>query len=223
MTQILEFDGVAVTLAGGQVSAAGRSIRLSGRESALLYALTAVPGQLVSKPELRTLVWGPTSRVSINTVEACMGALRRKLTRIGLLHPLQTVHGRGYRLNASGHTRTPVGTPRTQQLHLGTVMLTLDPVQVSVAGQSVQLSRRESALLHALAQRMGGVVSREELLRLVWDPQHPVTGNAVEVYIGYLRVKLDQLGIRHLLHTVRGRGYQLADTPTRSHQPSSAS
>jgi DNA-binding response OmpR family regulator len=53
---------------------------------------------------------------------------------------------------------------------------------------------------------------------MAWGREVTVTANAVEVYIGYLRRKLDHLGAGDLLHTVRGRGYQLVLSPEPVHR-----
>jgi DNA-binding response OmpR family regulator len=71
----------------------------------------------------------------------------------------------------------------------------------------VALSPREYAVLLALALRAGAVVSKDELLREVWGDEDSVTRNVVEVYVGYLRRKLESVGAGDVLQTVRGHGY----------------
>jgi DNA-binding response OmpR family regulator len=73
----------------------------------------------------------------------------------------------------------------------------------------IELTPREDALLGYLAHRAGHVVSKAELLRHVW-PDEDTDANAVEVYIGYLRRKIDAPFGRSTIETVRGRGYRLA-------------
>ena len=87
--------------------------------------------------------------------------------------------------------------------------LVIDPARrrVTWAGQPVALSPREFAVLAALARRAGSVMSKDELLRAVWGDEHAASRNAVEVYVGYLRRKLDAVGAGAVLHTVRGHGY----------------
>jgi len=93
--------------------------------------------------------------------------------------------------------------------------LQLDPAARTASWKQcpVDLSPREYAVLHALVIHQGEVVSKTQLQRMAWGREVAVTGNAVEVYIGYLRRKLDYLGAGNLVHTVRGRGYQLALSP----------
>ena len=92
--------------------------------------------------------------------------------------------------------------------------LCLDPVtkQARWANQPFHLSPREFQLLYELACRPDTVLSRAELLDLVWGPG-AVSPNAVEVYIGYLRRKLRTVGADHVLRTERHRGYQIRTDP----------
>jgi DNA-binding response OmpR family regulator len=78
---------------------------------------------------------------------------------------------------------------------------------VTWAGRPVELSPREYALLAELTRRAGTVVSKDELLSAVWGDEQAATRNAVEVYVGYLRRKLDAVGAGQVLRTVRGHGY----------------
>jgi DNA-binding response OmpR family regulator len=84
--------------------------------------------------------------------------------------------------------------------------------RVRWAGDVLQLSPREFAVLAVLIGRAGAVVTKDELLRAVWGDEQAATRNAVEVYVGYLRRKLDAAGAGEVLHTVRGHGY-LVTTP----------
>ena len=74
----------------------------------------------------------------------------------------------------------------------------------------IELTAREDALLTFLALRAGTVVSKADLLRHVW-PDDETDPNAVEVYVGYLRRKIDAPFGRASIETVRGRGYRLVD------------
>jgi len=76
-------------------------------------------------------------------------------------------------------------------------------------GQPVLLSPREFAVLEYLMRRGGQVVSKPELLAHVWDVDFAGDANVVEVYVGYLRRKLDVPFGRHTIETVRGAGYRL--------------
>jgi DNA-binding response OmpR family regulator len=79
-------------------------------------------------------------------------------------------------------------------------------------GQEIVLTSREYALLEYLALRVNETVSRSDIWEHVYDFESSATSNVVDVYIGYLRKKLDE-GRRPLIHTVRGRGYRLGVEP----------
>jgi DNA-binding response OmpR family regulator len=89
--------------------------------------------------------------------------------------------------------------------------LTLDPAtkEVSRGGRPIELTPREFALLEYLLRRGEAVVSKIELLDHVWDAPEDTDPNVVEVYVGYLRRKIDTPFGRSSLRTVRGAGYRL--------------
>ena len=93
--------------------------------------------------------------------------------------------------------------------------LALDPAArtATVDGTDVSLSPREFALLEMLLDRSGAVVTRTELLDHVWDSSYDGVSNVVDVYVRSLREKIDRPFGVHLIHTVRGSGYRVADTP----------
>ena len=75
--------------------------------------------------------------------------------------------------------------------------------------RSIGLTERESSLLLLLFKERGKAVSRSQILREVWNDEQGVSSNVVEVYIRYLRQKLEEGGDTRLIHTIRGRGYCL--------------
>ena len=76
-------------------------------------------------------------------------------------------------------------------------------------GERIDLTAREYALLEFLALRAGQVVSRLEIWEHVYDFRSTVESNVVDVYIGYLRKKIERRGCPRLIHTRRGQGYLL--------------
>ncbi|MCG8916806.1 MULTISPECIES: response regulator transcription factor [Actinokineospora] len=98
-----------------------------------------------------------------------------------------------------------------RRLRLGSLLVDRGAREVSFNGEPVPLSPREFAVLDCLAGRAGSVVTKDELLRAVWGDEQAATRNAVEVYVGYLRRKLDAAGADGIVRTVRGHGY-LAST-----------
>jgi two-component system response regulator MprA len=93
--------------------------------------------------------------------------------------------------------------------------LTLDPVtrEVTRKGRSISLTRTEFSLLEMLMSNPRRVLSRSRILEEVWGYDFPTSGNALEVYVGYLRRKTEADGEPRLIHTVRGVGYVLRETP----------
>jgi DNA-binding response OmpR family regulator len=75
---------------------------------------------------------------------------------------------------------------------------------------AIELTPREFALLELLMSRPGQVVSKQFALGEVWDSAIPVQSNVLEVYVAYLRRKIDLPFGRHAVETVRGSGYRLA-------------
>ena len=73
------------------------------------------------------------------------------------------------------------------------------------------MTAREYALLEYMMRRQDQVVTKIELLDRVWDASADTDPNVVEVYVGYLRRKIDQPFGRRSLQTVRGAGYRLVD------------
>jgi DNA-binding response OmpR family regulator len=94
-----------------------------------------------------------------------------------------------------------------RRLKVGDLVVDRGAREVRFAGEIVALSPREFAVLDALASRAGSVVTKDELLRLVWGDEQAATRNAVEVYVGYLRKKLELAGAGGIVRTVRGHGY----------------
>lgn len=76
-----------------------------------------------------------------------------------------------------------------------------------LAGRELELTKREFELLSTLARNAGVVLSRERLLELVWGYDFAAETNVVDVFVGYLRRKLEVDGHPRLLHTVRGVGF----------------
>ncbi|MBB5913059.1 two-component system response regulator PrrA [Nocardia transvalensis] len=94
--------------------------------------------------------------------------------------------------------------------------IVVGPVEIDVAGyrallhgDEIELTKREFELLSTLARNAGVVLSRERLLELVWGYDFAADTNVVDVFVGYLRRKLEAGGTPRLLHTIRGVGFVL--------------
>ena len=82
---------------------------------------------------------------------------------------------------------------------------------VSRAGRQIDLTPREYALLECLMINEGRALSKAQLLERVWGPDYADADNLVEVYVGYLRKKIDAPFGEHLIKTVRGVGYKMVE------------
>jgi two-component system, OmpR family, response regulator len=90
--------------------------------------------------------------------------------------------------------------------------LEVDPARRKVrrGGTDIHLTPREFAVLHYLMRRDGDAATKTEILENVWDANFEGDVNIVEVYVGYLRRKIDLPFDRQTIETVRGRGYRIA-------------
>ena len=102
-------------------------------------------------------------------------------------------------------------TPATKGALLTLADLTLDAAakRVTRAGQAIKLTAREFALLEFLLRNQGRVVSRAEIAEHSWDESFEFGSNVIDVYVSYLRAKIDKGFAPRLLHTVVGMGYVL--------------
>jgi two-component system response regulator MprA len=98
-----------------------------------------------------------------------------------------------------------------QVLRLADLVVDRLSLEVSRGGRRIDLTRREFELLLVFLRRPRQVLPREELLARVWGYNFATDTNVVEVYVLYLRRKLEAGGEPRLLHTVRGAGYVLRD------------
>ncbi|APE33137.1 DNA-binding response regulator [Nocardia mangyaensis] len=96
--------------------------------------------------------------------------------------------------------------------------ITVGPLQLDVAGyralvrgQEIELTKREFELLSTLARNAGVVLTRERLLELVWGYDFIADTNVVDVFVGYLRRKLEIDDTPRILHTIRGVGFVLRE------------
>jgi two-component system OmpR family response regulator len=103
--------------------------------------------------------------------------------------------------------RAPTQRPST--LTVGDIVLDPARHEVSRSGTDIRLSAKEFALLYELMRHPGAVLSRTHLIDHVWDTAYDGGSNVVDVYIRYLRDKLDRPFGRDTIETVRGAGYRL--------------
>ena len=99
------------------------------------------------------------------------------------------------------------GGPGGVLLAVGPLVMDVEKHQVTVRGQSVELTKKEFDLLRCLLENKDRVLTRESLLDAVWGFDFVGETNSVDVYIRFLRSKLDDAFGLKLIHTVRGVGY----------------
>ena len=101
-------------------------------------------------------------------------------------------------------------------LRAGDVELDPSAGRAARGGRQLDLSAREFALLWAFMRNAGRVVSRAALYEAVWGAEYDGLSNVLDVYVNYLRNKLEDGGAARVIHTVRGRGYVFGEAPSES-------
>lgn len=117
------------------------------------------------------------------------------------------------RLRALTRRAKPTAENDSKVLTFADVSLDPQHREVTRGGQHISLTRTEFALLQAFMENPRKILERSALLNEVWGFEFPATANSLEVYIGYLRRKTEAGGRSRLIHTVRGVGYVLRETP----------
>jgi two-component system, OmpR family, response regulator NblR len=101
--------------------------------------------------------------------------------------------------------------PSQEQLRFGDLVLDLGLRQVLRSGRSIDLTMKEFELLKYMMEHPREVLSREQILENVWGFDYVGESNVIEVYIRYLRLKIEDEGNKRLIQTVRGIGYVLRE------------
>lgn len=96
-------------------------------------------------------------------------------------------------------------------LKIGPLVMDLARHTVVYAGEAVQLTKREFDLLEYLLRNQGLLLTRQQILDAVWGMDYEGDANVVDVYIRYLRGKIDDGNQSKLIHTVRGFGYRMEE------------
>ena len=101
------------------------------------------------------------------------------------------------------------GTPQSAVIEVGDLRIDIASRKVERCGQAIDLTAKEFALLEYMARRAGQVVTRTMISEHVWDIDFDTLSNVIDVYIRYLRRKIDDPFEHKLIHTRRGVGYVL--------------
>jgi DNA-binding response OmpR family regulator len=121
------------------------------------------------------------------------------------------------RLEALGRRAQGLHTSRVSQLQVADIVLDRDSMRASRAGEALNLTARELALLELLMSAPGRLFSRERILSSVWGLNEDPLTNVVDVYIRRLRSKVDDGRPCPLIHTMRGLGYRLEAPAQNAH------
>ena len=105
------------------------------------------------------------------------------------------------------------GTQKTSVFTVADLSLDTSSHTVTRAGKPISLSAREFAILEYMMRHKGAVLSRTQLEDHVWNYDYTGGSNVVDVYIAYLRKKIDNGFSKKLIHTVRGAGWVLKEEP----------
>jgi DNA-binding response OmpR family regulator len=98
--------------------------------------------------------------------------------------------------------------PRSTWLEAGPLRVDLLSHNTWLGDEQIELSGREFALLEYFMRHPHQLLSRQQILSAIWDYAFVSSSNVVDVYVGYLRRKIDQPGAPTLFTTVRGAGYR---------------
>ena len=109
-------------------------------------------------------------------------------------------------------TRRKTLSTATKQLQVADLEMDLDRKTVSRGNKAVKLTAREFNLLEYLIRNKGRVVSRVDILENVWEVNFDLGTNVIDVYVNYLRNKIDKNYSPKLIHTVVGMGYVLKES-----------
>ena len=102
---------------------------------------------------------------------------------------------------------------RSSEIEIGDLRIDLLARRAWRGSEPIDLSSREFALLEYVMRHPGQLLSRQQILSAVWDYDFDPGSNVVDVYVRYLRRKIDRPGERSLITTIRGAGYRLDPSP----------
>jgi two-component system copper resistance phosphate regulon response regulator CusR len=109
--------------------------------------------------------------------------------------------------------RSESGTDVAEKIVVGDLEIDMENKTVTREGKVINLTAKEFALLVLLSRNKGKVISKQEILAKVWDLSFDTGTNTIEVYISFLRNKLDKPFGSKLIHTKPGFGYYVKETP----------
>ncbi len=171
-------------------------------------------------PVLNTLGYHVRRRLSVPVIAVCLGGPEERVAAlaagaddaVGLPLHLARVQVRvlAHRRLVDAARQHGEGRPAEPDIvEVGPLKLDRSSRRFSIGEQAVALTPREFALLDYLLAHADAVVSRDQILDAVWGLAFDTGTNMVDVYVYFLRRKLEAFGVRDLIRTVRGQGYRL--------------
>ncbi|MDN3595538.1 response regulator transcription factor [Zunongwangia endophytica] len=115
------------------------------------------------------------------------------------------------RINALNRRTNNYQQSIEEDLFCGNLKLNYKAHKVERNGKTIDLSQKEFLLLKTLLEHKNEVVNRQTILQNVWKTQQDTYTNVIDVYISYLRSKIDSKSEDKLIHTIKGRGYMISD------------
>lgn len=115
------------------------------------------------------------------------------------------------RINALNRRYSSYNNQNVSRLSCADLTLDITKNHVIRAEQEIDLSSKEFKLLQTLLEDKDNVVSRHKLLEKVWETNHSTFTNVIDVYISYLRRKIETNYPQKLIHTIKGRGYMITE------------
>jgi DNA-binding winged helix-turn-helix (wHTH) protein/Tol biopolymer transport system component len=213
---IVRFEDFEVNLETGEVWKAGRPIKVQDQPFRILAALLERPGQIVTREELRQLIWPDQTFGDFDhAINLALTKLRAALgDAADVPHLIETLPRRGYRFIAplKEHSDPPAGRaiPPLGNLQFGAYELDRDAMELRKDGVPVRLQEQPLRVLATLVERPGEIVTREELQQQIWGKDTFVDfEQSLNKAVNRLREALDDNAAEpKYVETLPRRGYR---------------
>ncbi|MFD4985974.1 winged-helix domain-containing protein [Streptomyces sp. NPDC058374] len=209
-------DAERIVTARRQVASAEETVRVllgaAGGDGASLGAALRAEGWCVVSAGAEFVDVAREFRPDVVVLDGIPADVRGRLARLGEVLPevpVLFVSGDGARAVARVRALVDSAGGRTPRLVVGDLVMDEEAREVTRAGVPVRLTVTEFELLRYLMRNPRRVLSKAQILERVWGAGAEARGNLVELYISYLRRKLDAGGAEPMIHTRRGAGYVL--------------
>ena len=176
-------------------------IELNDKEYALLEYLVKNRQDSLTRDEILKKIWDDEDNISVTAVEDCIRSLRNKIDEKFGEKYIQAVGNKSYKIMEQDCT-----------YFVKDIILFPDRFEVEFKDEPIELTKREYTLLEYLVKNKRKVLTRDQILQAVWGYDYVGDTNVVDVYIRYLRSKIDDRFGEKYIHTVRGVGYVIKES-----------